>query len=145
MPPMAKRFLPTQEWSRGERKCIGEYEIVARRIIALSPPRQIVANHKPTQLSPTTKHQSANNPHSPTGPFLRRQESIFYKRQRRSILAATPPMTKRFLPTQEWSKDEQECIGEYKIVARRRGNQSITKHLSPPPSLLSCEIPGALF
>ena len=31
MPPMAMRFLPTQEWSVRERESIGEYGIVAAR------------------------------------------------------------------------------------------------------------------
>ena len=31
MPPMAKRFLPTQEWSARKQESIGEYGIVAAR------------------------------------------------------------------------------------------------------------------
>ena len=34
MPPMAKRFLPTQEWSVEERQLSGEYGIAARCIVA---------------------------------------------------------------------------------------------------------------
>ena len=36
MSPMAKRFLPTQEWSVEERQLSGEYGIVAaRQIVAI--------------------------------------------------------------------------------------------------------------
>ena len=120
-----------------------------RRIRHYRPP----PNPSPNCRQPQTQiHQHTPSSHRP---FLRRQESIFYKRQRRSILAAKPPMAKRFLPTQEWSAGGMDDCWEilvWAIVAalpdsRFRGNQLITKHLSPssPPPLLSCEIPGALF
>ena len=94
MPPTAKRFLPTQEWSCGGRGIVGDSAVICihdtvrflpsqewstwgrecagvfwhcrRRIVAKSPPRQIVAPTNP---------KSTNNPPSPHRPFLRRQES----------------------------------------------------------------------
>ena len=57
---MAKRFLPTQEWSGGEQESIGEYGIVAAR-------QQIVA-HTIAKI----RHQTI----IPSSSFLRRQESL---------------------------------------------------------------------
>ena len=47
MPPMAKRFLPTQEWSVSGRKCIGKYGIVAARCIVAATVAKSAAESPP--------------------------------------------------------------------------------------------------
>ena len=103
------RFLPTQEWSTGERESIGEYRIVATRCCRRH--RQI------RQFVHRRRQQCQNTPtplHSPRSSFLRKQESQRATPFRRHIWRHD---TVRFLPTQEWSTGERESIGEYRIVA----------------------------
>ena len=47
MPPMAMRFLPTQEWSARKQESIGEYAIVAARQIVAATVAKSAAESPP--------------------------------------------------------------------------------------------------
>ena len=167
---MVVRFLPSQEWSTGERESIGEYGIIAARrcIVACTvakthtlplPPQTIPAEagnlqgqrpspphvatqhceipayagmvHGETKIyrrirhyrRPPTNcrpHRHQNTPtHSrypPHRPFLRKQESLFTRRQRRSFLAALPLLLIEIPAFAGMSCGEQECVGELATV-----------------------------
>ena len=102
----------------------------------------IQGDSPPATMAATTMPNPPTIPHSPTKPFLRKQESHshmlpiipksadtlpfphrpFLRKQEShncvpptaaSILAAMPPVKMRFLPTQEWSRGERGIGGVF--------------------------------
>ena len=83
MPPMAMRFLPTQEWSTCGRKIVNEFWRRCGQQFGGVGNSAILAILAIRRLRAVTNAVFADGFPFPRGPFLRKQESHF-------ITAATP-------------------------------------------------------